>query len=147
MTAPSPVRSILVDTNCFIYLFEVADSPVGRYVERVFREAATGRCALVTSTVCLSEFLVGLARRGGSPVLTRAMTAFVSLPGLAVVPVTNEVATSAASLRGSSSLRLFDAMVIATGLVEGVDEFLTNDATLVRGSHGLHTVYLEDVAT
>lgn len=72
---------------------------------------------------------------------------FLALPTLEVVPVTTEVATAAAVIRGRSNIKLFDAVVVATGEVERVDEFVTNDATLARAVTTIHTTFLDDVAT
>lgn len=147
MTDPSKPRAILLDTNCFIYLLESVRSPHGRYMDTLMRTAARGSLTLATSAVCLSEFLVGVARNGSELDVRRMMARFLALPGLTVSPVTNEIAAAAAQLRGRAGMRLFDAIIVATGVSLDVDEFLTNDAVLARAATSIPTTYLEDVAT
>ena len=139
-------RSLVLDTNCFVYLLEGADgSSHRRYVASLFAEAAAGRARIVTSTVCLSEVLVNVARNGTDEDITRVSSAFLNLPGLEVAPVDQRIAVGAAMLRGRTSLRLFDAIVAATGLAAGATELVTNDAALARADHGLAGIYLGDV--
>lgn len=144
MTAPDPERWML-DTNCFIYLFEEPETATGRTVGNIFRRARRGELSLVTSSVCLSEYLVGVARGGDSTVVDRAIGAFLRLPGLSVLPVATDVAVRAAELRAASALRLFDAIVVATGHAAGATRLVTNDRTLAKANHGLLTALLDEL--
>lgn len=147
MSDRSVTRTVLLDTNCFIYLLEDAGSPKGQFIDELVRSAVSGAVRLVTSSVCLSEFLVGVARHGTEVDVQRMMSRFVALPGLAVLPVTNDIAAAAAIVRSRAGVRLFDALVVATGQVHAVDELVTNDSMLARARLPIPCTYLEDVAT
>ena len=140
MTLP---ELLVLDTNCFIYLFEESDQPRGRYlVEHVLRPAARGERRLLTSTLVLAELLVqphrlGLPHRADA--LSRAVT---SLPGLVVRPVDLSIASVAARLRGSSGTSLPDAIVLATAVDAGA-ALLTNDQRLARAGSSQPVLVLD----
>jgi len=72
-----------------------------------------------------AESLLGPARRGRLAEATQAIVALL----LDIVPITGEVAEEAAELRARHpSLRLPDALVVATGSVLGAAVVLTGDA-------------------
>ena len=72
-----------------------------------------------------AESLVGPARRGQLAAAKRAIDALL----LEIVPITSQVAEQAAGLRARHpSLRLPDALVVATGSVLGAAVVLTGDA-------------------
>jgi predicted nucleic acid-binding protein len=72
-----------------------------------------------------AESLVGPARRGRLAAAKQAIDALL----LDIVPITGQVAEEAAALRAQHpSLRLPDALVVATGSVLGAAVVLTGDA-------------------
>ncbi|MCY7418508.1 MAG: PIN domain-containing protein [Chloroflexi bacterium] len=92
------------------------------------------RNAAVISTVTVSEILVrphrlGRARDVGMGVL--------EMPGLTLRSVDFLVAAEAARMRAESSLRLPDAIVLATGILAGATCFVTNDRRLAAATPAL----------
>jgi predicted nucleic acid-binding protein len=74
----------------------------------------------------LSECMVGPARHG-RPAVTTVLTFINRLP-IIVVPLDLSIAVSAASLRAAHrTLRLPDALVIATAKEAGADKLVTTD--------------------
>ena len=94
----------------------------------VLRAARESGDALVVPVSAYAEALVGPSRRGAEAVAT--VDAFIDALPAAVEPATREVAREAAALRATHgrSLRLPDALVVATAVVLGADRLLTTDA-------------------
>ncbi len=92
---------------------------------RAARQAGDG---IVLPASAYAEALVGPSRRGAEAVAT--VDDFVDALPAAVEPVSREVAREAAGLRArhGRSLRLPDALVLATAVVVGADLVLTTDA-------------------
>ena len=141
-----PAGRLLLDTNCLVYLLEGIGGPEHEYMVRLYQSAASGDVELLTSTVSLAEMLTGVARRGTRADVERAQGAFLGLPGLSAPPLAIDVARESAVVRERSSLKLFDAIIVATGLVHGADALLSNDRQLVRAAHGLPAIYLAEAA-
>ena len=85
---------------------------------------AGDRLAMAASA--LAECLVGPARRGGAEI--RAVRTLVERIPIAIVPVDVEIAETTARLRATHpSLRLPDALVIATAIEGSADRLATTD--------------------
>jgi len=96
--------------------------------------------------MALSEFLVSPYRQGTAAEVAAVRAGFQSLPGLELLPLTNEIADQAARIRAATNLQLPDAIHIATALVAGAEAFLTNDRQLLRAVDELPILILDDVA-
>ena len=82
---------------------------------------------LAMAASALAECLLGPARRG-DPEIQTVRNLIARLP-IAIVPLDVAIATRAARLRaGPRSLRLPDALVIATAIEGDADELVTTDA-------------------
>jgi predicted nucleic acid-binding protein len=92
------------------------------------RTARESGDALIVPASAYAEVLVGPSRKGDEAIAT--VDAFLDALPAAVEPATREVARRAAALRGSHgrTLRLPDALVLATAHVVGADLVLTTDA-------------------
>lgn len=82
------------------------------------------RLALAASA--LAESLVGPARRG-EPAVQAVRNLIERLP-ISIIPLSVEIATTAARLRAAHrTLRLPDALVIATAIEQAADHLITTD--------------------
>lgn len=142
----TPTGRLLLDTNCLVYLLEGTSGPEHAYMGKLYELGSSGDAQLLTSTVSLAELLVGVARRGTRADVERAQAAFLGLPALELWPVDVDVAREAAIIRERTGLRLFDAIIVATGVLRGADALISNDRQLVRSDHGLRPIYLADAA-
>lgn len=142
----TPAGRLLLDTNCLVYLLEGTSGPEHEYMLKLMELGAGGEAELLTSTVSLAELLVGVARRGSRADVERAQRAFLGLPGLSSHAVDIEVAREGAIVRERTGLRLFDAIIVATGVIHQADALISNDRQLVRAEHGLRAVYLAEAA-
>jgi predicted nucleic acid-binding protein len=112
--------TVVVDTSVLIAVSQRTD-PLHQPALAALRARASAQ--LVVSTVSYAELLVGAIRIGRAA----DAEAFVSRAAV-LADVTPAIARRAAALRADrTSLRLPDALVIATGLELPADEILTAD--------------------
>jgi predicted nucleic acid-binding protein len=89
------------------------------------------------------EVLTGSARAGDPADFERAAQG-VRTVGLHFQPLTEAIAEDAAWLRGKSSLKLADAVHLASARAAGATAFITNDRRI--GSHPrVEVFYLDDL--
>lgn len=121
---------VVLDTSVIIALLSPTDvlHPAARSaVQR--RELEGAR--FETSAVCWAELLAGAFRRGKEAV--KACDAFRASSIDEVVPVDGDVAECAADLRARDlTLRMPDAIVLATGMRPAAGVLLTGDQRLAR---------------
>lgn len=121
---------VVYDTNMVVSLLSPTDS-LHQSAMSVAQswEARAARTAV--STITWAELRVGTLRRG--PAAEQALNAFRQAAIDEIVPAGIEVADIAAALRAKDlSLRLPDALVIATGLHVQADAVLTADKRLLK---------------
>jgi predicted nucleic acid-binding protein len=119
------VGSIVLDSSILLGLMDTGDAHHAAAARRIIDHTAAGDLFTLPAIV-LSEILVAEARRGNSAVQKRH-TQVDTMFG-PVRPIDEKVAVEAARLRAKHrSLRLPDALVIATGIVDKVDKILTAD--------------------
>ena len=115
----------LLDAGVIIGYLSSAD-PHHETATKALREAIAGNQSLAMPASVLAEILVGPSRRGADAVeVVRNMVAAVPI---AVIPIGNDIAVKAADVRARhKSLKLPDALVIATAEEEGAERLLTTD--------------------
>jgi predicted nucleic acid-binding protein len=137
--------AVAIDTAPVIYFIE--KSPA--YVELVspfFEALDRGDFRAVTSTITLTEVLIHPLRNGNRALAERYFRILTESRNLAVLPVSDVIASEAAALRAMHGFKTPDAIQMATGLVGGASSFLTNDAGL--GSiPGLRSIVLDQNRT
>lgn len=99
----------------------------------------------VMSTITVGEVLVDPSRSGKARSLGMGI---LEMPGVQLRSVDFLVAAEAARMRAESSLRLPDAIVLATGVLTSATCLVTNDQTLAAAvplvAPGLHVCLLSD---
>ena len=114
---------VVVDTAPIIYLLE--DHP--RYAPLfagLFEAFERGQFQIAVSTITLAEVLVGPLRQKQDALAKRYEKA---LGGFDLVPMSVDIAATAARLRASLGLRLPDAIQAATALELGAAALVTHD--------------------
>jgi predicted nucleic acid-binding protein len=91
----------------------------------------TGRNEGVISSLSVGEALVRPAQAGRAREIALGV---LDMPGLRVRSVDLLVAAEAARIRSVSSLRMPDAVVIATGVLTGCSAIVTNDRRLAAAA-------------
>ncbi len=119
---------VVVDSAPFIYLLD--DHPdFAPMFEGLFELQAQGMLLIALSTIAMAEVLAGPLRQGQDVLAKRYQTA---LAGFDVVPVSQEIAVTAARIRAKTGLRLPDALLAATALEVGAAALVTHDRDFSR---------------
>ena len=118
--------TLYLDTNVFVYACEgfpeFADS-----LRELFETVDAGNIRAVTSELTLAELLVKPFIDGDTHRQSIYRDTIRNSELLSVFPVTRDILIEAARLRSVSSLRLPDAIHIATACSAGCTAFITND--------------------
>jgi predicted nucleic acid-binding protein len=137
--------AVAIDTAPFIYFIENNPAFI-RLVAPFFEGLDGGEFRAVTSTITLTEVLVHPLRQDNQALAARYFHILTTSRNLAVLPVSDAIASEAAALRAKHGYKTPDAIQIATGLIGGASSFLTNDAGL--GSiPGMRSVVLDLLRT
>ena len=121
--------TVAIDTSPFIYFIETNPTFI-RLVAPFFAGLDRGDFRAVTSTITLTEVLVHPLRQGNHGLAAKYFHILTTSRNLAVLPVSDVIASEAAGLRAKHGIKTPDAIQIATGLIAGASSFLTNDAGL-----------------
>jgi predicted nucleic acid-binding protein len=119
----SPGDLVVVDTAPWIYLLE-DNARFAPLFEGLFVAAEKGQLQLALSSITLAELLVGPIKHGRDALAKRyekALTAFE------IIPISAEIAVTAARLRAGTGLRLPDALQAATALERSAAALVTHD--------------------
>ncbi|MCB1040037.1 MAG: type II toxin-antitoxin system VapC family toxin [Acidimicrobiales bacterium] len=116
----------IVDAGVIIAHLDAADAHHAGACDALARSFSHEQ-DLVVPASALAECSVGAARRGDEAV--EQLYRYLAEVPVSVAPLSPAVAATAASLRArfGSRLRLPDALVVATSIVEGATELLTTD--------------------
>ena len=136
-------RRVALDANVFIYLFEVEGS-LGRASASVLDAISDGRITGITSSLTLTEAIVGPVVSGDEAMAERYVDAIRSIEHLHVVPATVEIAADAGFIRGRTGLTLADSVHLATARTTGASVLLTNDRR-IRPTPHVDVVQLSDL--
>ncbi len=123
---------VALDSMIFIYLFE-DDNRYRHVIQPLFQRIEEGKIEAYTSIVSPVEVLSDQKLLGNLNNLTIFSNFFIKTAHLMVKLVDWEVAAKASELRRQyRPLKTPDALQLATGLVEQVDTFITNDDRLTH---------------
>lgn len=117
--------SVYLDTVSVIYSVE-RHADFWPLMLPVWRAAAQGHSALVSSELLVMETLVGPLKTG-NPALVAAYERALSAEDLRLLPLALPVLREAARLRAATSLKTPDALHAATALLAECALFITND--------------------
>jgi predicted nucleic acid-binding protein len=119
---------VLVDSAPLIYLLDDHPEFASRF-EGLFEAYEQGQVQIAISTIAIAEVLAGPFKHGQDVLAKRYETA---LCGFEVVPVSQDIAVTAARLRAATGLRLPDALQAATALQIGAVALVTHDRDFSR---------------
>ena len=132
--------SLYLDTNVFVYACEgfpeFADT-----LRELFEAIDAGSITAVTSELTLAELLVKPFMDGDIHRQSVYRDTIRNSDLLSVHPVSRDILIEAARLRSVSSLRLPDAIHVATACSAGCTAFLTNDRR-INSVMGLKVILL-----
>lgn len=119
---------VVVDSAPLIYLLDDHPQFASGFVG-LFDLQAEGRVQIAISTITMAEVLAGPFKHG-QDVLARRYEK--ELANFEVVPVSQDIAVTAARIRAGTGLRLPDALQAATALEIGAVALVTHDRDFSR---------------
>lgn len=136
-------RLLLLDTMVFSYHF--AAHPRYAPLSRVVLEAVeSGQVAGLITTVTLAEVLGLPARLADRWAMLEYELYLTSFPNLRLIPMDEALAREAAWVRGTTGLRLPDAIQVAAARQAGADGIVTNDKRWVGRVTNPPLILLDD---
>ncbi|MEP6607066.1 MAG: PIN domain-containing protein [Burkholderiaceae bacterium] len=114
---------VLVDSAPIIYVLEGHRTFAQRFVP-LFERQAAGEIYFAVTTIAIAEILVG-PLSNGHEALARRYRAIVE--SWQVVPLTIDIAESAASMRARMKLKLADAIQVASAVAIQAAALVTHD--------------------
>ncbi|MFG1458067.1 PIN domain-containing protein [Xanthobacter sp. VTT E-85237] len=128
---PQDEARIYLDTNVFIDVFE-GQGPISRALEALFLAEGDWKLQpLVTSELTLSELLVKPLETRRAELVSVYDNWTITNDQIEVVPVVRRVLHTAAEIRAKEkSMKLPDAIHVASAVAVGCRFFLTRDTTL-----------------
>ena len=125
-------KKIYFDTNLAIYAIE-GFVPYREILIKLFSAIDDGLLTAVTSELTICESLVHPFQDGDPNILQAYESLFSDKSGLDCLPVTRDILIDAARIRAKhESLKMPDAIHLATSKFAKCDIFLTNDKRLPR---------------
>jgi predicted nucleic acid-binding protein len=137
-------RLVLLDTMVFSY--HLADHP--RYAPltaAILDAIESGEIAGLTTAVTLAEVLTLPAQAGDLQAMQDYELFLTSFPNLRLVPLDVDLARETALVRGSTGLRIPDAVQVAAARVQGADAIITNDHRWVGRVTAPRVLLLDDL--
>lgn len=135
-------RTIALDSNVLIYLFETA-GPLAEAAASIVDGVEAGDRDAVLSAIAVVEMLAGPATSGDARGFELTAEAIRDLR-IRVVPLDQATAQDAAWIRGSLGIEMGDAVHLASARTAGATAFITNDHRL-RSIPRLDVLYLDDL--
>jgi predicted nucleic acid-binding protein len=136
---------VVIDTSVFIGA-KNPDEPehddCGRALNLVHRRRIRG----LISTITLAEVLVGYYTEDDSDGRLGFLDYIRTPNRIQVVPVDLEVSEVAARVRSETSLRLPDAIIVASALVQGAQCIVTHDREFEKARHLVTTSSAKAIA-
>lgn len=136
-------RTLYLDANVFIYAVELFPA-----YERVSREVLgvldAGKANGITSALTLAEILPGCLKSKNADGERAYLGMISNRPHFQVVPVSEDILIHAARIRANSTLKLLDAIHVATAVRSGCDLLLTNDKAM-RQVTEIEVILLDDL--
>lgn len=123
--------SLYFDSNVFIYALESPDRTLRRRHQALFHYLSEKRCDACTSLLTRAEVLVRPLRLKQIELADRYRMLLSGVGAIGLYGVDEDIVDRAAGLRADyPTLRLPDALHVATALSAGCDAIVTNDLRL-----------------
>jgi predicted nucleic acid-binding protein len=122
-------KKILIDTNIILYLTD-ATPPYGRLSRHLFGMIERGDLAAIFSIISIAEVVQGLIRKDDYSKAGEIKDYLLNFPHTACQDITPEVLDMIGNDHrvNWSRLRTIDSLIIASGLVNGVEKIVSHDA-------------------
>jgi predicted nucleic acid-binding protein len=137
-------RRVYFDANVFIYALNLFPE-FAAIVRQVFESVDQRMIAAFSSELTAAELLVKPFKDHDRSAETACRAILFGNEGISVANVSREIIIEAASIRASRTLKLPDAIHLATAKQLNCDVFLTNDARLKNVNVGPEVVLISEL--
>jgi predicted nucleic acid-binding protein len=120
-----------LDSNPLIYALE-GGTPWTEQLRHLFASFDRGELAAASSEITLSEVLIKPFEHGAVDLVARYEAIFSDTSPLVVRQVDRPIIVAAAHFRAGRSIKLVDAIHVATASALSCSHFLSNDARLLK---------------
>jgi predicted nucleic acid-binding protein len=122
-------KKILIDTNIIIYLTDEIQ-PYARIAQSLFEMIEAGNAEAVISILSIGEVMQGPIRNKRPDLAAEVRDYLFNFPNSHCQEITQGVLAFVANDNriAWSSLRAMDSLIIASGLANNVDTFISNDS-------------------
>ena len=124
-------QRVCIDTAPFIYFIEKHPKYLN-LLHSLFIEVDEGNIDAITSTVTLLEVLVLPIKTNNLVLVEKYRDILLYSKGLTTFEILHEISELSAKLRAKYTIKTPDAIQIATGILYGANQFLTNDPSLKK---------------
>lgn len=125
------VQQLYIETAPLIYYVEVNPAYAAK-MDAIVATIETTPIDAVSSVITLVEVLSHPMKLGDHRLVQEYRDILVNSSEFRLVPVTAQIAESAAEMRARYNLRTPDALHVASAVLTGCDAFLTNDTSFER---------------
>ena len=121
-------RKVLIDSNIIIYLTDSVN-PYQTLAKLLFQMVEAGDAAAVISILSVAEVMQGPINQNQPALALEVKDYLVNFPNCRCQEITVDVLERVGSDRTIEwkGLRTVDSLIIASGLVNGADHFISND--------------------
>lgn len=139
-------KTILLDTNCFIYYLENNPKYADK-LEKVFRGIQDGNNNAFMSIISFLEILVKPKKDNNIFIENKYKLMLTNYPNLSIIDMEYNIADIASRLRANYKIKTPDAIIVATGIAMNVDYIITNDIRLknICNNEGLDIIIIDDI--
>jgi predicted nucleic acid-binding protein len=136
-------RVVALDTCVWICHLEGHPDYRGLTSE-ILTAVSAGKCTAAVSELTLMEMLVRPLQLEREDVVDEYEALLTHFPNVSLVAIRREILLKAAALRARYGLRTTDAIIVATGILQGATRIITNDRHWKR-LEGIDVVCLGDL--
>jgi len=137
-------KKIALDTVIFIYALE-GNKEFGELAKSCLEAIEQGKCRGFASDLVLAELMVKPLREGKQEIAAEYAEELPSFPNLSFSSPTRSTIITAAKLRANASLKLIDALHLATAIEQKCQIFITNDTRLKHSIPNLNIWLLSEM--
>lgn len=121
-------KTILVDSNIIIYLTDSVP-PYDQLSKLLFKLIEDGKAQAVFSMISVAEVINGPLRKGTTSVAAQVKDYLLNFPNSVSQDINTDVINKIGTDESISweKLRTVDSLIVASGLVNNVDYFVSND--------------------
>lgn len=121
-------RKVLIDSNIIIYLTDMIQ-PFAPIAQQLFKMVEGGDTEAVISILSVSEVMQGPLRNGDKHITREVRDYLTNFPNCHIQDITFSVLEEIGRDENVawSRLRTIDSLIIASGLINDVDLFISND--------------------